>query len=997
LIIGAGIGGVRAAFDLADSGYQVYLIDRSPAIGGTISQLDNQFPSNHCGMCRLLPTLAAEDAVQSCLRRELVHPRITIMTQTELIGLEGGPGEFRARVRRVRPLLEQSRCIGCGICAEVCPVQAPDPFNEGLTKRKAAFLRIPTAVPRLYTIDPETCTRCGLCVDRCPTRAIDLREGEEITELPVGAIILSPGFEEFEARAWGQYGHGRFANVVTSVEFERLFSGSGPGAGRVVRPSDGQIPRRVAFLQCVGSRDKERGYCSAACCMFALKEAMITRKIDPDIQAKVFYMDLRAFGKGYYRYHQEAATRYGVQFSRCRVSSVKEHPRTRNITVIARSDDGSYVEEEFDLAVLSIGLVPPPLSGDLAQVLGVSVDQYGFHRASGFSSVETNHPGVFVCGAFGGPKDIPETVTEAQAAALKASRMLKQPEQTDADEPRREEPETRTGIFLCGCGGEIGKGIDLGALHQYCGTLPHVTSVEVIPTLCLPEGLGSMQEVTTRDKLTRVVIAACAPYSYEVLFRRTLAESGISGSFLEMVDLREELLWVHGQECAGNTTKAKGMLGAAVAKVNTHTLPATRWEKVLPEALVIGGGLGGMTVAGGLAERGVTVHLVEQAAELGGNAREIPYLKDAKDPQGHLRTLVDRVQASDRIKIHLNAEVSGSSGYVGNFSSLIARSDGSGEPVQVSHAVTIVATGAQPCMPEEYGYGQSPRVLTQRELAQKLAGGEVEHRWIRSVVMIQCVGSRDEKHPYCSRICCTQAMTNALKIKGQNPDASIYILNRDIMTYGLTEESYTLARDQGVIFLRYESEQKPQVRLSGDELEVEVVDPILGSSLVLKPDLLVLSSGIVPGQSNRLARTLDIDLDPDGFFAEADSKFRPVDVQRDGIYVCGLAHSPRSMEETIAQAEAVTQRALSVLTRGRLVSRRIVAEVNERRCSACELCIAACVYDARVRDVDRNIVAVRDIVCQGCGACAMVCPNDAVKLRGLQDKQVMEMIDAVLK
>lgn len=994
LVIGAGIGGIRAAFDLADSGYQVYLVDRTPAIGGAISQLDNQFPSNHCGMCRLLPTLARDEAVQFCLRRELVHPLISVLTQTEVVGLSGQAGDFTARVRKTRRLLDESRCIGCGICAEVCPVEVPDSFNEGLTKRKAAYLKLPTAVPRLYTIDPEHCTRCGICVEPCPTKAIDLKEGEETRDLAVGSVILSPGFEEFEARTWGQYGHGRFANVVTSIEFERLFSGSGPEGGRLRRPSDHIAPRRIAFLQCVGSRDKERDYCSAACCMFALKEAMIAKEIDPGVEARIFFMDLRAFGKGYYRYHQDASSRLGVKFSRCRVSSVKEHPKTKNLTVIGQTEDGKFITEEFDLVVLSIGLVPPPLSKDLAQTLGISLDAHGFCQGNGFFPVTTSREGVYTCGAFGGPKDIPETVTEAQAAALRASTYVA-PRQTKARDPRGEE-DIRTGVFLCRCGGVIEKGMDIGALKEFCRTLPSVAAVQDVFTLCLPEGLSRLRESVTSEKLTRIVIGACAPYSYEVLFRRTLEDGGVEGAFVEIADLREELLWVHSEEQAKATQKAQSILATATAKVRTHAPQLRAREKVEPAVLVIGGGLAGLTAARALSERGAKVHLVERSAELGGNLRDVPRLIDGKNPQVLLEDLVAKVTADPGIELYLNSEVVESSGYAGHFRSVVAGKGSPDSRVEISHGSTIVATGALECRPEEFGYGQDPWIVTQRQLSQGLANGQIQSAKLNSVVMIQCVGSRDEKHPYCSRTCCTQAIANALQIKERSPQNEVFVLYQEMMAYGLLEEYYTRAREKGVVFLRYEEDRKPEVRVKDGNLEVEVIDPVLGSTVLLNPDLIALSAGVVPVGNDRLAEVLHVELSEDGFFGEADTKFRPVDFQREGIYVCGLAHSPRSVNETIAQAEAAAQRALSLATKERLESRRFVAEVNERRCSACELCIAACVYDARVRDTDKNIVAVREVLCQGCGACTMICPNDAVKLRGLMDKQVFQMLDAAI-
>jgi len=995
LVIGAGAGGIRASLDLAEAGFKVYLCDRSPSIGGTLIQLDKWFPDNHCGLCQMLPTFSRDSSSQFCLRRGLIHPNIELLPLTEIKTVEGEAGDFRVTVHSRSAGVNPELCIGCGLCAEVCPVETASKFNEGLESHKAIYTPHPYITPHTYIIDWDSCTKCGACVDKCPTQAIQLDETEKIRQLQVGAIILSAGFEEFDPHLATQYGYKRYPNVITSIELERIFSPSGPTEGELLRPSDGKPPRSVAFLLCIGSRDSQRDYCSSVCCMYALKEATLIKQANPEIDVHIFYMDLRAFGKGYYRYNEQARDELGVRFTRCRVPVIKQDPQAKDLILTTMAENGAPAKRQFGLVVLSVGQTPAPRFQELSQVLGVELNRWGFCQTKPFSPVDTTREGVYVCGCASAPKDIADTLIEAGAAACQASKLLsqqraqpvspKKPEELAAEEPR-------LGVFLCECGKEIASVLDLEQIAKFSRSQPSVVHVEQVPYLCYSAAWEKIKERVREHKVNRLVIGACTPYVDALLFNKSMEEIGLSLSLVQTVNLREDVAWVHTDSPKAATEKAKSLLAMAIEVARSQESVPPSSETVNPTALVIGGGLAGLTAALSIAQQGLEVHLVEQSSELGGNLKHVYSTLEGGETQDLLENIVTQVKTSHLIHLSMEKEVVEARGYAGNFEVSLKDKDSVLHPLE--GGAIIVATGGEEYHPTEYLYGQNRQVITQRELERRLFSAELDPRGLKSVVMIQCVGSREGERPYCSRLCCSQALKNALKLKGVNSEIKVFVLYRDMMSYGFKEEYYTQAREEGVIFIRYELSSKPEVKQEGERLVVEVAEPVLGGKLILEPDLVVLSPAIVPPDNTPLARILGVDLNEDGFFQEAEVKFRPVDFLSEGIFVCGLAHSPRGVEETIAQAQAAAQRAVSLLTKERLVSGRVVSEVIQRQCSKCELCIKVCPYGARVKDEERDEIIVREALCQGCGACVVACPSGAAKLRGFKDKQVFSLIDA---
>jgi len=762
-------------------------------------------------------------------------------------------------------------CWACGACDFVCPVKkrvsvltttaalvpVGNAHNLGLSARAAAYILYPQAVPNKAALDPDACVHlnhgvCGVCAEVCEPKAIDFEQRERRIDLHVGAVVLAPGFQPFDARLKGEYGYGTFPNVITALEFERVLSASGPFAGRVLRPSDKTPPRRIAFIQCVGSRDAERDYCSSVCCMYATKEAIIAKEhAGADLQCDIFFMDVRAYGKGFEEYYLRAKD-LGVTYIRCRPARVEEDAATRNLRIAYLGDDERRAEREYDLVVLATGLRPPADTGAIAETLGVELNEHGFCRTSAFHPLDATREGIFVAGPFTEPRDIPETVMQASGAAARALALLRDargsliatheyPPETDVGGK-----EPRIGVFVCHCGTNIGGVVSVPEVVEYAKALPQVVYAEGDLYACANDTQERIKGKIREHDLNRVIVASCTPRTHEPLFRNTIREAGLNPYLFEMANIRDQCSWVHMHEPEKATRKAKDLVRIAAAKSRLLEPLRSRSVAVHKSALVIGGGLAGMTAALALADQDFAVDLVEQDTELGGHLRHLQYLLDGERPQQELADLVARLRASERLRVFTGSRVERIEGSIGDFRARIATN---GEVVERVHGVVVVATGAREYLPTEYLYGQDARVLTQRELEQRLASpgswrGPDGTAAPRTVVMIQCVGSRDGERPYCSRICCTTAIKNALRIKEISPDTAVYVLYRDIRTYGFREQYYTRARQQGVVFVRYEPERAPEVRCGEGHLLVTVFDQTLKLPIEIAADSIELSSGV---------------------------------------------------------------------------------------------------------------------------------------------------------
>jgi heterodisulfide reductase subunit A len=984
LVVGGGIGGMQASLDLAESGFYVYLVDSSPTIGGVMAQLDKTFPTNDCAMCIMSPKLVESGR----------HLNIRILANAEVEALEGGPGRFGVTLTKKPRYIRPDRCTGCGDCAKHCPVSAIDTYNEKLNKRAAIYLKYPQAVPKVFLIDREQCIGCGLCERVCLAKAVNYTDSQVQEKIEVGSIILAPGYEVFDPHLRPEFGYGVYPNVVTSIEFERVLSASGPYRGHLLRPSDGTIPERIAFIQCVGSRDTNCGneYCSSVCCMYATKEAIIAKEHVPFVQPTIFYMDVRAHGKGFDAYYERAKAEYGIRFIHCMISKVREQFKTKNLLLSYLNQDGRVEEEEFDLVVLSVGLVPSRRTVEMAKRMGVELDASGFCKTRPFQPTSTSKSGIFVCGAFQAPKDIPETVAQASGAAAAASEILSKVRGTLVTrkeypvEREVQEEEPRIGVFVCRCGNNIGGVIDVPAVKEYAASLGAVVFADENLYTCSQDTQEKLKKAIEEHKLNRVIVASCSPRTHEPLFRETIREAGLNRYLFEMANIRDHCSWVHMHEKEDATSKARDLVRMAIANARLIRPLEQLTKGVIKRGLVIGGGLAGMTAALGLAEQGFEAVLVEKENELGGNLRFLKTTLDGKDIPEYLEQLKARVTQNLRIQAFTNAVVTDFSGYVGNFKTSLMVGPGRFTR-EVEHGIAIVATGGEELKPREYLYGEDKRVLTQLELEGLLAAdGRKAGEW-KKVVMIQCVGSRDEERPYCSRVCCAEAVKNALKIKQLNPQAQVYILYRDMRTYGLTEPYYAKARGEGILFVKYEPEGKPEVKRAGESLWVSFLDPILKERIELQPDLLVLSAATVPSETSELARMLKVPRTAEGFFLEAHMKLRPVDFASEGIYLCGVAHSPKTIEESLSQASAAVARACTVLSKDQIQVGGVIAVVDSKKCAACLTCVRVCPYEVPVINVD-GVAEIERVKCQGCGTCVAECPGRAIELMHFREAQL---------
>ncbi|MGD0916745.1 MAG: FAD-dependent oxidoreductase [Thermodesulfobacteriota bacterium] len=996
LVIGAGIAGMQSALLLAEMGRKVFLLEQGPAIGGYFPLLDKTFPTNSCGVCFMSPTPPAFCPIYECH----LHDNIELLPYSEVKDIEGKGGDFRASVVRKPRFVDPKRCTLCEACLKACPVEVEREFGGGLEKRKAIYLPYPQAIPHSLVIDPKTCTRCGECVKVCGPGAIDLDMKEEEETIEVGAILLGFGFEPFWAQRKGEYGFGRYENVLTSIQFERMLSTSSPTQGFPVRTSDGKKMEKIAFIQCVGSRDPSCGqdHCSTICCMYATKQAMIAKERSPNLAVTFFYMDIRPMGKDYERYYERAKAEYGVEYERSGISSIKELQQTKNLLITYVKEDGTFEEKEFDAVVLSVGFTPPQAIEDLAARMGLQLNRQGFCETGEFNPAQTSVEGIFVGGAFRGPRDIPETVVEgSSAAAAAASFLFPNPLFLPVKEYPTEGALTdeipKIGVFICHCGEELKKSLSISDLVDGTKELKEVVHVEEVGLACLPEDLDLIKRRIGEHGFNRIVIAGCSQREIRGAMEEMAKGMGFNPFVIEYANIREQCAFVHGDYPKLATEKAMALIRMATERARRVQPIRKGKQKVEKKGLVVGGGLAGMTASLRLAEQGFEVSLIERDKELGGNLRGSFYTLRGSDPQTLLKNLIRQTEGNEKIHLYSEAEVLGFEKRNGHYRTRIRHQN---EEKLLDHGALIIATGGKEVSAKEYLYGKDPRVMTQRQLEKMIHLNDEGLKDIHSLVMIQCVGSRDEEHPYCSRICCGHAVKNALKLKEIHPHVKVYVLYRDVRTYGFYETYYHEARGKGVIFVRYDLENKPEVTLQDGKLQVSLFDPAMGSRAILPADRVILSTGIEPHDHRELARVFDVDLNPDGFFMEANPKSAPLDSVDRGKFYCGLCHSPNFMEDAISQGNAAAARAATILSKEAIEEKAYLAYVIKRLCCGCGLCVTVCPYEARVLNEEEGKAEVIGALCQGCGSCVIACRNAASQQRNFEKEVNLAVLNAAI-
>ncbi|MCG6911800.1 MAG: FAD-dependent oxidoreductase [Deltaproteobacteria bacterium] len=1003
LVVGGGIGGIRAAMDLAESDRNVVLVDKAVSIGGLMTQLDRTFPTNNCDLCTISPRLS-EGGRQD---------RIELMTMTEVKGISGEKGDFTVHLNQSPRYIDLDKCTACGDCHTAFPECVK--FHPGLDHRAPTCMRYPQATPQAYAIDMEKCQDVKALENVCKAGAIVPDDSQKELELNVGAVILCPGAAVFDPSGLDNFGYSKNPDVVTSLEYERILSASGPTQGELVRPSDGKKPEKIAWIQCVGSRGIQKGaasYCSSACCMFALKEAIVTKERFQDtIETTIFYMDIRTFGKEYEQYRNRAEDEFHVNLVRSRPHSILRNAEG-GLDITYLVEDGTPSKTEtFDMAVLSTGFRVADDVREMALALGIELNEHNFAKTGAFSPVSTSVPGIYACGLFESPKDIPETMIQASAAACLAAEESSPVEaavkdgdeygEEDGDEPVRErdvsDEDPKVGIFICDCGLNIGSVVDTQALADFGLSLPQVAVSVVAGHGCSKAAMDKIQKTIVEEKLNRVVIGGCSPRTHETKFQDLLQRAGINKYLVEIANIRDQNTWVHANDPQGAFKKAQHLIRMAVTSVvkahplMEHSLPMNK------DILVVGGGVTGMNSALTLADQGFKVFLVEKSAQLGGIAINIQKTIDGERVAPFIQALADKVKAHPSIEVVFNAIIVDHTGMPGMFKTGLQIAPQMYYR-QIEHGVTILATGAKQNRPDEYLLGQHPDVMTQLDMDGMLEKDPDRVKAMDTVAMIQCVGSRCPDNPDCSRICCQAAVKNALAMLDLNPDMRIFVLYRDMRTYGFLEDYYLEARKRGVIFVRYEKDAPPVVEAAEKGVTLAFVDPILGREISLAADCLCLSTGLIADDeaTEDLAMIFRLQRTQQGFFLEDHVKLRPLDLSIPGFFVAGTAHAPKNIKESIADAQAAAGRAQALLAKNTIELGAAVARVDGTKCAACLVCVRACPFDVPFINAD-GYSEIDPAKCHGCGVCAAECPAKAIQLMQFEDDQILAKLDGLLE
>ena len=996
LVIGGGVGGIRAAMDLAESNRDVVLIDKAYSIGGLMTQLDRTFPTNNCDLCTLSPNLSESG-------RQL---HIELLAMTQVAEVKGEAGDFKLKLITEPRYIDLDKCTACGDCFNKFPECVR--FTPGLDHRAPTCMRYPQAIPHAFSIDIEKCQDIDGLVKVCKAGAIFPEDTQKIREVEAGAIVLAPGAEVFDPGKLDSLGYSVNPDVVTSLEYERILSASGPTQGELVRPSDGKPPKKIAWIQCVGSRSLHKGaasYCSSACCMFALKEAIVTKeRFQDSIETSIFYMDMRTFGKDYELYLNRAKDEYGIRLVRSRPHSVLYDPKTTSLSIIYTPDDGiSNITEAFDMVVLSTGFKISRDVQELAEKLGVELNEHHFAKTNGFNPVATSKPGIYACGMFESPKDIPETMVQASAAAFCASkdiRMVSEPveimEEFPPERDVSQEP-LKIGVFVCDCGLNIGGVINAQGLADYAGTLPEVKVSEMIGHGCSRESLARIENIIIEKNLNRVVIGGCSPRTHETKFQDILRRAGLNKYLVEIANIRDQDTWVHFDQPDDASIKAQELIRMAVTSVALSRPLTDNVFSMNKDVLVVGGGVTGMNAALSMADMGFKVYLAERSEALGGIAKKIHKTIEGDDVQAYMTDLIDRTIQHDHVEVITNAFIVDHTGMPGMFKTgfqiapqMFYR--------QIEHGVTILATGALPNQPKEYLLGEHKKVMTQLDMDEMLENHPDEIENFSNVVMIQCVGSRCPDNPNCSRVCCQSAVKNALRMLELNPAAQVFVLYRDMRTYGFYEDYYKKAREKGVIFVQYGADDPPEVQAVDEQLEVTFYDPILRQTVSVHSDCLCLSTGFIADEESTedLGRIFHIPKTIDNYFLEDHIKLRPIDLPVPGFFVAGAAHAPKTIRECIAQAQAAAGRAHCLLAKDTLNLGAAIARVEKEKCAACLICVRACPFNIPFINAD-GYSEIDPAQCHGCGICAAECPAKAIQLMQYEDDQIIAKLIGLLE
>ncbi len=977
LIVGSGLAGLKAALDLSGAGANVFIVEKSGYLGGKVIQLDEQFPTDACGICRMLPRVRSEE--NFCVRRDFVLPRVRSFTSSRVSSVEKKKERFIVKILSSPLRVDEKKCISCDRCVNVCPVNVPNEFDKNISTRKAIRRAYIHSLAAQYVIDEDTCTRCGKCADVCPTDAISLDDKPIETILDVGYILLMPGFEEFAPRD-KEYNESNNPDVITSIQLERLYSGAGPFGGEILCPSNKKPPKRIAFVQCVGSRTEEHNFCSSACCMYSMKEARHIKERLPDAEIKIFFIDVRAFGKGYYQYAEDTEN-MGIEFEYVRVPRILDDYKKGGVKIRYQNSKGELLNDHFDIAVLVVGQVPSSEVGELVKLFGAKTNEDGFVETRSRFTCETTQDNVFAAGSIVEPKDIPDSIMEASGAAGEiAMRLSLSSKEVNIPKPYNTEAD-KLGVFICKCGGEITSSIDFSRIREAIAS-DDIAFIEEVNYLCLPDGLKRIKEVVKKhqDRLKGILIAACTGSGFDIAYRNAIEEASDYHIPFYRVNLREGAARVHKDATEKAVSLVKGGV-ALLSRQEPKEKSLRTGEK--KRAIIVGGGAAGLSAALTLSSAGIPVELFEKSDRLAKTFTPLNPVEFDEQFADSVKKLIKQVESDKNIKLHLGCEVKDITGYLGNYT---VEYDGK-EKGSVDSTVVVVATGAVEHTPASFGYGKMKSVMTQFEFDNILFK---ENKTPDSVVFIQCVESREMPRNYCSRVCCNKTIMHAREVKRRNPNADVVVLYRDITAYGFYEKEYTAARKDGVIFARYTVESKPEVKRSRGGLSVRFFEPVIGKKLEVIADVVVLATGVDPVTPPSLPT------DDFGFAEGLDVKFSPLEAHKQGLFVAGSCRMPQNLPEAVREGRSAGISALGYLLMDKYPSREVVAYVSPRKCAYCGLCIPACPYEARYLDEDNRTAVVIPDLCTGCGTCAMVCHSNATWLVTRERESMINMIDSML-
>ena len=999
MVIGGGISGIEAALSLGEQGYKVILVEKSSSVGGRMAQLDKTFPTLDCSICILAPKMVEVSR----------HPNVELLVYSEVQEVSGEAGNFSVKVLKKARYVNWDACTGCGACSEKCPMKKiPSEFEETMGNRTAIYIPFPQAVPRKAVIDAEKClyftkNACKLCEKECEAGAIIWDMEDDLVEYNVASIICATGFDLLDPSVLDRYHYGDYPNVITAMQYERLLSASGPTEGELLKPSDQKHAYNIGFISCVGSRNMDVcSYCSKFCCMYQTKEGVVTREHAPDANVTIFFNDIRVIGKNQEEFIERAKDEYGLVYYRGIPGDIRENPENHNLYVKhANLDTGEVEISEFDLVVLANAVIPRKDAEQLANILGIEQNEFGFFKTKDSTEdLRSTREGIYVTGCCQSPDDIANSVAKAGGAAVLAAthaiplsgeetkvELIPLKVVNPGDDPR-------IGVFICRCGINIAGYMDVPTLVDYAKTLPNVVFTMENKYSCSQLTQDIIKEKIEELNLNRVVVAACTPRTHEHLFQKTIREAGLNEYLFNFVSIRELDSWVHMHDNPKATDKAKDLIRMGVARVRAQRAELKIKGEVIPEALVVGGGIAGMSAATEIANKGFKVHLVEKDDKLGGQLNLIYKINfDRIDSREFLEAKLKEFNTQKNITTYMNSEVADVKGSIGNFNVKV-KNNSDGNDLNLNVGTIIVATGAYEYKPEGwYDYGENDKVMTQLELSEKLRNDALKDG--ETLVFIHCVGSRQPKDgngvTYCSLICCSESIRHALYVKEKYPNSNIYVLYRDIRV-GTDEESYYWKARENVNYIRFK--EYPTVDSVNGKLNVNVKDILTQTHLNIEADHIVLSTPLIPYDTKKLGEMIKCARDQNGYFLEAHVKLRPVDFATDGIYLAGTCHSPKGIADSISQGRGAAAHALIPLISGEVENEPLVSVVDPALCISCQKCEEVCNFGAIGVNFDNDVLVSESnpLLCKGCGDCSAACPAGAITMSHFADNQIYPMI-----